>query len=229
MFNPGPIIQRAKAMSAAVGGPRAAAPVLARWLMRREYIVHRWTLAGELADVRVPPGARWTLASEADVATLCRLNERLAPATVREYLASGHECLLGWIGSDLAYYRWDADAPARLPYLGVTLTCRVPLRVAVEVFTAPNYRQRGLGSYMFQVALARALTIGHRHFVGLMATWNTPIRRMVQRTGGREIGRIGYRNLVVKKRYFSTGHVRLVPAKHHLGAEIDVPSGAPER
>jgi GNAT superfamily N-acetyltransferase len=154
---------------------------------------------------------RWAVLSSAGIPALCALDARLSPAAVRGHLAAGQECLLGWVGSHLAYYRWDADVPTGLPYLGLTLTSPAAARVAVEAFTAPSFRRRGLGSYMFAVARARARARGRRHFIALTATWNTPIRRMAEGIGGRVVGTVGYVDLLVGRRYFSTGSVDLEP------------------
>ena len=105
---------------------------------------------------------RWTPLGEADAPAVSALNPALSPVGVRRRLRERQECLLGWVGESLAYYRWDSVAPANLPHIGRSIRPQSGDLLTLAAFTAPRFRDRGLHSAATSRVLRRARQAGLR-------------------------------------------------------------------
>jgi GNAT superfamily N-acetyltransferase len=180
------------------------------WLITRRYIVYAWNLRRSTPPVPAPSGVSWGILDAAEWPRLRELDPSMSADGIRRRAAEAQECVVGWIGGSLAYYRWQTTRAAWLPYLRTTFhTCPGDVLV-LEVFTHPHLRGRGIGEYASRQALERAHTMGHRRAVWLTAWWNTPAIRIAHHPDYRvELGTVGYVNLGPIRRYFATGDVHV--------------------
>jgi hypothetical protein len=120
------------------------AAVLARWLIRREYLVTAKDLREGLPTAPPVDGVRWRPLDDADIPLVVATRPTLGEAEVRHRLAEAQQCWVGWVGTRPVHWRWEADADVFLPYLGRRLRPNPGERWVVDVYTDPAYRGRGL-------------------------------------------------------------------------------------
>jgi hypothetical protein len=188
------------------------AGVLARWLVRREYLVTVKDLRGDLPTARPVDGVRWRPLDDAEIPLVAATRPTLTEAEVRHRLAEAQQCWVGWVGERPVHWRWEADADVHLPYLGRRLRPNPGERWVVDVYTDPAHRARGLYTASTALALRRAREHGFVHLLGMVASWNRPARHVMQvKVGRKVIGSVGYWQVGPWRRYFSRGAVRFAP------------------
>jgi GNAT superfamily N-acetyltransferase len=199
------------------------AAVLARWLIRREYLVTAKDLREGLPTAPPVDGVRWRPLDDADIPLVVATRPTLGEAEVRHRLAEAQQCWVGWVGTRPVHWRWEADADVFLPYLGRRLRPNPGERWVVDVYTDPAYRGRGLYTASTALALQRAREHGRGHLLGIVASWNRPARHVMQvKVGRKVIGAVGYWQTGPWRRYFASGAVRFAP-----DGAIGVDGGSP--
>jgi len=154
--------------------------------------------AGRARDLDTPihwPGARqltdWTRLSPAEIPLVAEINPMMQVAEVERRLAEGQDCLLGWVGQDLAYYHWATAQPTYLAYLDKTLRPRENQVFGDGSYVAPRFRHRGI----YQEATTRNLIYererGRHSYLFLVAWWHRPSIRVNLRLGCVPVGSIG--------------------------------------
>jgi hypothetical protein len=180
------------------------------WLVRPKYLVLARDLDQPLPPVPPRVTTRWTLLAEREIPTLCAADRAMEPADVRRRLADGQECHLGWVGDELAHYRWETTLPTPVPYLGKILRPLPGQVCGCGAFTAPAFRRLGIHTEAGILALHRKRARGLRTAIHFVAWWHRPSRRVyLERAGCRVDGAIGYWNLGLQRRFFTEGAVRL--------------------
>jgi len=184
--------------------------VAPQWLLRQEYLVLIKDLRLPLPEVPAHESLRWTSFTEAQIDQVLAINPALSEAEIRRRLEEGQECLLGWIGESLVYYRWDATASPYLPYLGKTLRLSQGDINATDAFTHPAFRGRGIHAASTIVVLHRARDLGLSRFVTITAWWNAPALRVIlHKSRHSVVGTVGFWNAGPWRFYFTTGAVCL--------------------
>jgi GNAT superfamily N-acetyltransferase len=184
-----------------------------RWAVRREYLV----VVRDLATPRNGhPNAfaigdlHWAPLALEDAGRLREANPGLSSAEARRRLEEGQECTVGWRGSTIVHYRWDTSRPAYLPYLGAVFSAAVGDTFAVDAFTHPAYRRRGIDCLATVRALEDARARGFARTVTVVARWNLPGRRVaLDKTSGRIVGTVTRWELGPLRRLRVTGAVQL--------------------
>lgn len=191
-------------------GPGRALLVAARSTWQRRFVVIQADLGKPLPPSVPPPGAACTPLAEATRPRLARLDPAMTPSEVRRRLEEGQQCRLGWLDGVLAYYRWESDRPAWLPYLGRWIRPGPGDYVVLDVFTHAAFRRRGLAGWMSATSLQAARAAGYRRALWLTAWWNVPGLR-IGREASQVCGTVGYRGLGPWRAYFASGRVTLTP------------------
>jgi hypothetical protein len=191
-------------------GVRGLVTEVPRWLVRREFLV----LVGDLRDVRSPSGfppadLRLALLTPEDVPSLAPFHPRMSASEVQRRWREGQECLVGWIGSVPAYYRWDCSGPAYLSYLRKTLHPPPGTVLTLDVRTHPRFQGQRIGAFGAAFANRLGLERGHRYRLGLVARWNRHVVRYNRAIGARAHGSVGYWQAVVRRLYFATGRIHI--------------------
>jgi GNAT superfamily N-acetyltransferase len=79
----------------------------------------------------------------------------------------------------------------------------------VEVFTRPDYRNRGLYSASTAHAFAAARAAGYRRVIGLVSPWNRPAMHvMLDKWRRAPVGTVGYVGIGPWRRTFVRGRAR---------------------
>ena len=113
------------------------------------------------------------------------------------------------MGGTLAHWRWDTSSPAHLPYLRRSVRPLPGDLWVVEVFTRPDYRNRGLYSASTARAFAAARAAGYRRAIGLVSPWNRPAMHvMLEKWRRAPVGTVGYVGVGPWRRPFQRGRVR---------------------
>lgn len=181
----------------------------AGWLVRPKYLVLAKQLSLPLPEVPISPLTHWTVLAEPETAAICAINARMTPADIQRRLAEGQECHLGWIGPDLAHYRWEITRPSYLPYLGKTVRPEAGQVYADDDYTARRFRRQGIHAAAATLALHRMQRRGLRQVLGIIAWWNEPSLRVVRdKMGYRVVGAIGAWRIGRWQHEFSEGAVR---------------------
>jgi hypothetical protein len=182
------------------------------WEARPRFLVFARDLSRPLPEIRSSQVSHWTALTEVDIPTIGAVDPAMTPIEVERRLADGQECHLGWIGLDLAHYRWETSRPTLLTYLGKTLRPLPGQICGCGAFTAQPYRRRGIHTEAAIRGLYRKRARGARTAIHFVAWWHVPSHRVyVGRLGASEAGSIGYWNLGLRRRYFATKAVRLDP------------------
>lgn len=178
------------------------------WSMRKRYLVVMKDFLFQ--DAGVPPSSllEWRTLAEAQIPDVLAICPRLSRGEIRRRFEEGQECHLGWVEGRLVHFRWEAQKPAFLPYLGKKLQPLEGDLLITEVFTNPKFRGRGIYTASLHQAFGRARELGFRRVIGLAASWNTPALLAMEKTGRRVVGTVGYWNILGYRRYFGTGDVR---------------------
>ena len=184
-----------------------------RWAVRREYLVVVRDLASPRGgDARLPSvgDIRWSRLFPKDAGRLREANPGLCPDEVRRRVEEGQECTVGWQGSTIVHYRWDSSRPAYLPYLRAVFSPAAGDIFAVDAFTHPAYRRRGIDWVATARALENARARGFARSVTVVARWNVPgIRVGRDKMSGRVVGRVTRWELGPLSRLRVTGDVQL--------------------
>jgi GNAT superfamily N-acetyltransferase len=196
-------------------GLRGVVTLAPRWAVRREFLVFARDLVPTDAELPVPPrldGLLWTTLDEDAIPRLTALNPLLTDREIRRRQAQGQECLLAWLGGTIVHFRWDTERVAQLPYLGRPFRPLPGDTLAVESFTHPAFRHRGLHSVAVIEALRRAARRGLTRSLTLIAWWNrTALRTGYERAGRHRVGSVGFWGFGRCRHFFTTGAVRRDP------------------
>lgn len=144
----------------AVGLARLPA-TLGRGLVVREYLVTESLLSSSTVPA-LPGTVRVGPVTEADVPAARAVNPALSVDEVRRRWREGQSWTGWWVAGTLAHWRWDSAGPAHLSYLGRSARPLPGDLWVVEVFTRPDYRNRGLYSASTAHAFATAHATGYR-------------------------------------------------------------------
>ena len=184
--------------------------VAPRWLLRRTFTAYVRDLSAPLPDVPSAGPLVRRVIGEADIPALERMDPALARATIHRRLAEGQEGYLWWLDGTAAHSYWIAREPVHLPYLARTFRPAPGDVFVVDAFTRADLRGKGLDRLSGLDYLHRMRTAGLRRSVALIAWWNAPAHRVSRdRMGYVAVGSIGFDHLLVARRYFATGLVRL--------------------
>jgi hypothetical protein len=178
------------------------------WLRERRF--HVWTTPTDarfdLADL---PGARSDVLQERDLRVFLRACREVSAREVRRRWRAQQECLVCWIGPEVAAYRWDGTGGTYLPYLGSRLRGAPGDVVVIECRTLPGRRRAGASSLLVQARLDRARRQGARRLIGLVAAWNQASLAWSAAVGWSNVGTVGYRWTGWGRRYYVEGALRL--------------------
>jgi GNAT superfamily N-acetyltransferase len=189
-------------------GLRRSLRLAPRWLFAREFHVVATTVDVRL-DFAAPPEARCDVLQEKDLIAFVRACPTMSVREVRRRWRGQQACLVCWIGTEVAAYRWDAAGAAYLPYLGRRLRGAPGDVVTIEARTLPGYRRTGAGSMLVQAELDLARGHAARRLVGLIAAWNRSSLAWSAAVGWIRLGVVGYRRAGWRRRYFVEGTIRL--------------------
>jgi len=182
---------------------------LARGLVVREYLVTESLLDASTVPA-LPDGIRVGPVTEADVPTALAVNPALSADEVRRRWREGQSWTGWWMGGTLAHWRWDTSSLAHLPYLRRSVRPLPGDLWVVEVFTRPDYRNRGLYSLSTAHAFASASAAGYRRVIGLVSPWNRPAMHvMLDKWRRAPVGTVGYAGVGPSRRPFVRGRVRM--------------------
>ena len=199
-------------------GPRRGPIEVSRWLVRREFVVLAGRLPGQSPPGPPPSDLRFTGLTPEDVPALARLHPMMFRAEVERRWTEGQQCIVGWIGVEPAYYRWDSNSPAYLGYLGKTLLPPPLTVLTLDVRTHPGFQQRRIGLFGAALANRRGLEQGQRHRLGLVASWNRHVLRYNLAHGASVRGTVGYWRSIDGRRYFTAGDVHIEGATVRVAA-----------
>lgn len=202
-------------------GTRRALLRLPGWLLRRELVV----LALDLERSPLPPASEvpldWAPVGEAEVALVAALNPALAAAAIHRALAAGEEWWLARLDGEPVHFRAYATGRVELPYLGRALRLDAGDVLLGTAYTAAGRRRRGILAAAAHWSQRHVRARGYRRMIALVATWNEAPRRVAERTGFVEIGRVGRWTLGPWRRWFAAGGVRFDEA-----GELRLPANA---
>lgn len=208
-------------------GTRRALLRLPAWLVHSELVV----LALDLDRAPLPPPAdvplAWSPVGEAEVPLVVALNPALDPAGVRRALAAGEDWWLARLDGEPVHFRAYAAGRVPLPYLGRALRLEAGDVLLGGAYTAAGRRRRGILAAAARWSQGHVRARGHRRMVALVATWNEAPRRVAERTGFAEIGRVARWRLGPWRRWSTAGEVRFDEA-----GDLRLPisgSGGPSR
>jgi GNAT superfamily N-acetyltransferase len=191
----------------AVGVARLG-PALARGLAVREYLVTESLLSPSTVPA-LPGTVRVGPLRESDVPAARAMNPALSVDEVRRRWREGQSWTGWWVAGTLAHWRWDSPGPAHLSYLGRSARPLAGDLWVVEVFTRPDYRNRGLYSASTAHAFAAAHAAGYRRVIGLVASWNRPaLHVMVDKWRRVPVGTIRETGIGPWRRMIVRGRVR---------------------
>lgn len=199
--------------------------VAPRWLFRRTFTAYVRDLSAPLPDL--PPAGALVRAAirEADFAALERMDPALTRAEIRRRRAAGQEGYAWWLDGTPVHSYWITREPVLLPYLGRTFRPAPGDVFVVDAFTLADLRGRGIDRLSGLDYLHRVRDAGLRRSVALVAEWNAPAHRVSRdRMGYTPVGSIGFRHVLVARRYFATGLVRL-DADHGFAIRPVIPPG----
>lgn len=198
------------------------------WLIQREFLVLIRDPRSPLSEVHPPDRLRWTSLSDAEIPHLCAINPTLSIAEIQRRRTEGCECLLGWVDGSLAHYRWHTTATTFLPYLGKTFPLLEGDMFFREVYTHPAFRSHGIASVSAEIILKQARNLGLTRCITMVAWWNTPgLRVHNQQKGWTVVGKVGYWDIGIQRRYYATGDVSITGKSVTLHAGITVNSSRP--
>jgi hypothetical protein len=189
-------------------GTRRALLRLPGWLLRRELAV--LTLDLERSPLPPPPEVPldWSPVGAAEVPLVAALNPALDPAAVRRALAAGEEWWLARLDGEPVHFRAYATGRVELPYLGRALRLEADDVLLGTAYTAAGRRRRGVLAAAAHWSQRHVRARGHRRMIALVAPWNEAPRRVAERTGFVEIGRVGRWTWGPWRRWFAGGAVR---------------------
>jgi GNAT superfamily N-acetyltransferase len=144
----------------------------------RRYLAYTWDLRRPQPEPPWSPGVRVTILAPANVEALGQLDVRMTPQEIERRWGEDQECLLAWMGDDLAHYRWQGMRPAYMPYLGRILRPLDGDQLVLDVYTRPDLRGRGVASITSSVGRDRGRAAGCTRAVWLIAWWNVPALRI---------------------------------------------------
>jgi hypothetical protein len=186
------------------------ARVAPRWLMRREFLVTVKDLTGPLPSIVPSPGVSWRCLAAAEIPRLVTSSPTLTAAEVWQRVREGQECWVAWMGDIPAHWRWETCAETHLPYLRRTVRPLDGDLWTVDAYTHPTQRRRGLYTAATVTAMHRARERGRRRLIGLLATWNSPVRHIAEKKLQRSVvGTVGYWTVSGWRAPFVTGRVQL--------------------
>lgn len=204
----------------AILGLHRALALAPRWALRRDYVA----VVRDLAVPRVADASRgdlgdlhWTPLDAGGIRHLRAIDPSLSLGEIRRRLHEGQECLLGWVGPTLVYYRWDTSEPAHLPFLGTVFSPTEGDTLVVEAFTLPAYRGRGIHQLASVRRLEAARVQGKARSITFVASWHAPSLRVgLVKVSGRVAGTVTLWKLGPLSSLRVTGDVQLTAGRLSL-------------
>jgi GNAT superfamily N-acetyltransferase len=147
-------------------------------------------LPAQAVDAPPLPDAETRFLGEADLRAYATLHGASAVASRR--FARGERCFGIWLDGKLVSTRWLARGTVRLEYIDRE-TVLAPTDVYYhDVYTAPEYRGRGLSRVAAVVVSELLAAEGARRIVGVLEPENRAALGANKMAGYRTVGKIGY-------------------------------------
>jgi hypothetical protein len=217
----------------AILGLRRALALAPRWAVRRHYVA----VVRDLTRPRVteaPPGGlgdlHWENLDTRGIRHIQEIHSSISLAEIHRRLDEGQECLLGWLGSTLVYYRWDTSHSAYLPFLGTVVSLEEGDTLVVEAFTHLAHRGRGIHSLASVQRLEAARARGMTRSITFVASWHAPSLRVgLTKVSGRSAGTVTLWRFGPLRSLRTTGDVRLTAGRLSLARPAPADADAKPR
>jgi GNAT superfamily N-acetyltransferase len=166
----------------------------------RRQLVTELRLPAPAVDAPQLSDAEMRFLGEADLDAYATL--RAASGEATERLARGERCFGIWLDGKLVSTRWLARGAVRLDYIDREEVLAPTDVYYHDVYTAPEYRGRGLSRVAAVVVSELLAAEGARRLVGVLEPENRAAVGANKMAGYRTIGRIGYVKLGPWRRDF---------------------------
>jgi hypothetical protein len=123
---------------------------------------------------------------------------------------AGHMALIGFIGTMPVYCHWALAGTIEVPYLHGHLVLGPGEAITDEIFVHPHFRRSGIyeyGSSLIRTALREK---GFRTMYSAVASWNDAPRKIMIRSGMKEIARARCLNIPGFTRVRWSGRVEVL-------------------
>lgn len=169
-------------------GPLRAAGIAPIWLFCRHFQVLEANLL-ELPAASPPPlELHWQRLGAEHARDIAALNPLLQPDEFARRIDQGFVCFGVLQAGELVHYRWYATAPVWLPFLRIRWVPAPGDYTALDVFTVPRTRRKGLHYAISFQGLDRARELGMKRCISFIAWWNEPSLAVVRRLGFTLVG-----------------------------------------
>jgi len=180
------------------------------WFLRRKYIFYSERIRVPEAYLPPPAGFHFGFAGKEDLDSLLALRKRYYKREMLERrLDLGHMCFLGWNGKDLVHIRWLFSGTIYVPYLRRKIVPGPDEVYQDESYTAPSFRRQNIyvgGGRQLRIWL---LERGFNRLTVATASWNTPARQAVLKSGMTEFASFGYWQGPGTRRFFWSGAIEV--------------------
>lgn len=190
-------------------GPLRAAAVAPLWVVQRRFAVSTLALDRAALPADADAGSRWEVLRGRALDALIGINPLLERREVRRRAESGMLCYACRVDGEIVHYRWYATGAVWLPFLGLRWVPEKGDYTALDVFTVPGMRNRGLHKRFSVEGLDRARAAGLRRAVAFVAWWNGPSLAVLDRMGFRTAGSATLWRLAPFTLHTATGRVRI--------------------
>lgn len=179
-----------------------------QWSLRREYLLFTVDLSGSHPQNLPGTPLRLSRLRRSQTPLLLQMNTALSPQEVERRLASGQECLLGWLVHQAVYYRWQASGTVFLPYLHKQFKLLPGDIMITEAYTKQGVRKRGLSLAALRLAASRAKQRGLKRYFSFIAPWNKAALKVGYNSSFyKRVGSAGFWNLGPLRRHFLKGQL----------------------
>jgi GNAT superfamily N-acetyltransferase len=134
----------------------------------------------------------------------------LSSDVVAQRLRQGDRCLCARRDGQVVAYRWMAFGAAPLAYLGCTLELAEGVAYVYDAYTVPEARGAGISAALWSMAGSALTAEGCHTTVAVLLPENRPARRAAGKSPYRQVGRVGYVQLGLWRRYFLRCRTRSV-------------------
>jgi hypothetical protein len=180
------------------------------WSFHRRYVFYSERIRVPEACPPLPARFRFGIAGKKDLDPLMALRKGYYKRDMLERrFDMGQICFLGWSGEDLVHARWTFSGKFYVPYLRRRIVLGPDEVLGAEAYTAPDFRKLGIYACSGRLMRIALLERGFKRLIVAIASWNTPVRRAVLKTGSAEIARFGYWNGPGIRRFFWSGGIEV--------------------
>lgn len=189
-------------------GPTRFSLEIPWWLLRRSYVFYtidpRNVPQPEARDTAFP----LTLITEEDLPDVISVRPGMYTLPqLRARLKAGHLGFAVRAGSEIVSSRWVFVREVHLPYLARRVVLGAGEGFMDELYTAPQWRQKGAvtasGQQIYRLLQAR----GFRRINCAIAAWNLLPRRLAEAFGYTRVGSGGFWSIAGYRKYFWEGGV----------------------